>query len=200
MARADEHDESILDAAEKLFAQIGYDSTTLRMISEVAGGDVTVTELEERGKQQIYRQVFSRLYNIELEQITSAVRDTSNTIEGIHAAVDAFLDFVVEHSALPSLWRHRGLGDAADVPFGQRDYLAPLLVVLTTTPWEGISPKLNLRFLAWVTVWTSGAFVHDGFVDETGTRVFYRDARALQSFRSQLHELWDALNGTDTPR
>ncbi|MFI0409085.1 TetR/AcrR family transcriptional regulator [Actinomadura sp. 3N508] len=200
MAHAFEFDESILDAAEKLFSEIGYDSTTLRMVSEVAGEGVDLRTHEGRVKQQLYRQVFARLYNIEMEQIQTAIRTNPKTIAGIHAAVDAFVDFIVDHPEYPALWRHRGLGDAADIQLSPQDYLSPLIVLLTSTRWEGVSADLDLRLLSWFVIWSSGAFAHDGFVDEAGRRVFPNNPQALHRFRNQLHEVLEALNRTGESR
>ncbi|WP_067450411.1 TetR/AcrR family transcriptional regulator [Actinomadura macra] len=189
-------DERILDAAEKLFSQIGYDLTTVKMISEVAEVDLAV--LGQTEKEQIYRQVFARLHHIETTQIVAAIKKSSNSIEGIHSAVDAFLDFIVAHPELPALWDQRGLGDAADIHLSPRDYPAPLMKILTTNPWEGIAADLDLRMLAWIIIWGAGRFAHNGFVDEDEQRVFPDNPDALRRFRNQIHEIVDALNKMDT--
>ncbi|QXJ23826.1 TetR family transcriptional regulator [Actinomadura graeca] len=189
-------DDDILDAAGKLFSQLGYDSTTLKMISEVARVETTL--LEEIGREQIYRQVFARLRDIETARIDAALSESTHGVEGIHRVIDAFFDFIVDHPQLPALWSHRGLGDATDVHLSLAEDPPPFIDVLTSTPWEGVAPDLDLRLLAWIVIWSIGTFVHNGFMDEDGRQVFPDDPHAVRRLREQLHKILDALNRTES--
>jgi AcrR family transcriptional regulator len=57
---SDDTRESILDAAERLFARDGYAGATLRAITRAAGANLAAVQYHFGGKEALYREVFVR--------------------------------------------------------------------------------------------------------------------------------------------
>ena len=60
LAVSDDTRESILDAAERLFARDGYAGATLRAITRAAGANLAAVQYHFGGKEALYREVFVR--------------------------------------------------------------------------------------------------------------------------------------------
>lgn len=110
-AQADRREEtraSLLDAAEKLFAEHGRDGVTVRMLGEEAGVTPALVHYYFDDLEGVYRSVFQRKADVlnpirdrKLDEYLAAHRDNL-TIEGLF---DVFLRPVFETmSADPAYW------------------------------------------------------------------------------------------------
>jgi len=187
--RREETDERVLEVAERMFAQLGYDGTTIEMIEDAVGPGSQRSELLRRGKQELYREVFTYLFKLSDDRMRTAAEKAPDDVEGVHYLVDEFFDFVLDHPEMPALWQQRGLLDAVDIDIPEDTYQPPLVTAMTFRRWHGVRPDLDVEFLAWIVMWSLGGFVHNGFPDESGLRRRAEDPAVLQRFREQLHEL-----------
>jgi AcrR family transcriptional regulator len=124
---AEETRERILDAAEELFAEHGFDGVTVRQVTRKAAVDVALAHYYFGTKRGLFDSVFlrraaiineARLKSIDDYQIASGPEGA--TIEGF---IQAFLDPVMER------WAHGGPK--------WKNYLAIVAQVNNTPKWGG---------------------------------------------------------------
>lgn len=118
--------ERILDAAEALFAEHGYDGVTLRRIANRAGVDVALANYHFGKKLDLFEAVFSRRAALLNEARLQALRacQASSGAEGpsVEQIIEAFLR---------PLELHQETGDE-----GWRHYLA-LIAYINNSPYWG---------------------------------------------------------------
>jgi AcrR family transcriptional regulator len=119
--------ERILDAAEELFAEHGFDGVTVRQVTRKAGVDVALAHYYFGTKRGLFDSVFLRRAAIVNEARLKAIDDyqinpgpDGATIEGF---IQAFLDPVMER------WAKGGPG--------WKNYLAIVAQVNNTPKWGG---------------------------------------------------------------
>ncbi|GAA4147829.1 TetR/AcrR family transcriptional regulator [Actinomadura keratinilytica] len=181
----DEADEKVLVVATRLFAELGYDTTTLGMITDAVGKEAEESKLLRLGKRQLYRHAFGRLHAMETARLEAAAREAPDDPEGVHHLVDVFIDFVTEHPEFPALWSQRSLKDAIDLRFPEKEFPPPLLTVLTSHSWQGLRPDIDLELISWMIIWTVADYVFS-------SRVSGRDF-PFANFRPRLHALLDQV-------
>ncbi|WP_344449721.1 TetR/AcrR family transcriptional regulator [Actinocorallia aurantiaca] len=184
--------EQVMLLAGRLFSQIGYDATTIQMISDAAGVPVD-SVLAIGTKQQIYRAVLDSLWEKEnrfLEELASRVPPGP---EGLHILADAFLDFCLENPELPSLWMHRWLADAADIRDLEARYAVPVMSAMADVVRGLGNPDVDPVLAAHGAVWLAYGYAH------TGLQFGYArspDANApenVRRFKAYFHSLIDCL-------
>lgn len=178
--------------AGRLFSQLGYDATTLRLISDAAGVPVE-SVLAIGTKQQIYRSVMDSLWAKETRFLEEVVTRVPPGLEGIHALSDAFLDFCLENPELPSLWMHRWLSDAADVSDLEEDYAVPLMSAMADAVRAVARPEVDAALAAHGAVWLVYGYVHTGLQYGHGGSPDPSDPENLERFRAYFHELIGCL-------
>ena len=186
-------DERVLDVAGRLFAELGYDGTDLELIAAAAGREADGSSLLRKGKERIYHAVLAHYYQRDVVYLQGVLKESRRDVAGLHRLVDAFLDFALAHPEVPSLWGQRALKDALDLSFPEEEFPPPLLMALTSQGWEGVRHDLDLKFLAWVLMWTVRGFVQGGLPDRLGEERYAEHPETLDYFRTRLHELVDRL-------
>jgi TetR/AcrR family transcriptional regulator len=100
----------ILDAAERLFADRGYDATSLQEVGAAAGVSRATPAYFFGSKEGLYRAVFDRAY----KRVDATLRDTYARAEGaepraaIAAIVTAYLDLPAQFIRLANREAMRG--------------------------------------------------------------------------------------------
>ncbi|MGB3455343.1 MAG: TetR/AcrR family transcriptional regulator [Litorimonas sp.] len=125
MAETGSRKTRILDSAERLFAEHGYDGVTLRQIAALAGVDVALTNYHFGSKTELFRAVFGRRAEIlnqvradALQACLAAAHPAAPTLE---AVIEAYL---------------RPLGDIqSSADDGWRHYLSLVAWVNSSTEW-----------------------------------------------------------------
>lgn len=116
--------QAILDAAEKLFAEKGYESTSVREIGEAAGLSRGTPAYFFGSKEGLYRAVLDRVLrdagaliegaNIGLLAPSEDDRPKSPE-EGLAAALGPYIDFLASRPSYMGLAEREALGRAAGV-------------------------------------------------------------------------------------
>ena len=79
--------DRLLDEAERLFAERGFEATSVRDITAAAGANLAAVNYHFGGKDKLYREVFRRLLTAVREQRLTAVREAAGrpdaTLESI---------------------------------------------------------------------------------------------------------------------
>lgn len=87
--------ERILDAAEALFAERGFDGVTLRQIAVAAGVDVALASYHFGKKHELFRAVLERratdLNKVRRDALTRAREKASPDVASVEAVIEAFL-------------------------------------------------------------------------------------------------------------
>ncbi|MEE4237300.1 MAG: TetR/AcrR family transcriptional regulator [Anderseniella sp.] len=87
--------DRILDAAEELFAEHGYDGVTLRRIATAAGVDVALASYHFGKKLDLFQAVFQRraatLNESRLEALAECQRRAGKTGPSVEQIIEAFL-------------------------------------------------------------------------------------------------------------
>lgn len=101
----------ILDAAEILFAEHGYDGVTLRKIATMADVDVALTNYHFGSKKGLFRAVFERraviLNDLRSEALEACLSAAAPGAPDLEAVVEAYLRPMAEvQSSADDGWRH----------------------------------------------------------------------------------------------
>ncbi len=101
----DETRQRLLDAAERLFAENGFDQTSVREITAEAGVNVAAINYHFGGKDNLYREVFHRrLANLREQRISKLARllessEGSVSLDDVIATfTTTFLEPLMHHS------------------------------------------------------------------------------------------------------
>jgi AcrR family transcriptional regulator len=125
--------ERILDVAEELFAQHGYDGVTMRQISTGAKVDVALANYHFGKKLDLFYAVFNRraelLGNTRREVLRNSLQVASGEAQTLEQIIEAFL--------LPLKFAQES-GDP-----GWKNYMALLAYVMTSQVWSEALMKNN---------------------------------------------------------
>lgn len=111
--------DTILIAAENLFAQQGYEATSLQQIGEVAGVSRATPAYFFGSKEQLYRAVLDRALQAERESILQTL--VSLTASGsspetlVAEAIRSYHDFLAQHPNFIRLMEREALTDGSRV-------------------------------------------------------------------------------------
>lgn len=118
--------ERILDAAEELFAEHGYDGVTLRRIATSAGVDVALANYHFGKKLDLFQAVFNR----RAELLNDARREALHTCQAASGKKGPSVEQIIEAFLRP-LELAQETGDE-----GWRHYLA-LIAYINNSPYWG---------------------------------------------------------------
>lgn len=124
--------ERILDAAEALFAEHGYDGVTLRRIATEAGVDVALASYHFGKKLDLFQAVFERRAALLNDARLDALRSCRATAGSAGPTVEQIIE-----AFLRPLELHQETGDE-----GWRHYLA-LIAYINNSPYWG--PRMMSR-------------------------------------------------------
>ena len=128
-----EKSERILDVAEELFAQHGYDGVTMRQISTGAKVDVALANYHFGKKLDLFYAVFNR----RAELLSSSRREVLLASQQKAGGKPQTLEQIIEAFLLPLKFAQE-TGDP-----GWKNYMALLAYVMTSPVWSKILMKDN---------------------------------------------------------
>lgn len=171
MTKGERTRQRILDAAEELFGESGYDNTSLRDVAERVGIKEPGLYNHFRNKEALYRDVLTRA----LQPLADVILETLNSGLGKHELQDLpgkITDLLSEHPAMPGLF-HQALsgksGDAGQVAmedwlqrlFAQGESLWEALSVDPASDHKRITLKMIMMFNA-----VTGYFLSQKILDQ----------------------------------
>lgn len=171
MTKGERTRQRILDAAEGLFGESGYDNTSLRDVAERVGIKEPGIYNHFRNKEALYRDVLTRA----LQPLADVISETLNS--GLNERVlqdlpGKITDLLSEHPAMPGLF-HQALsgksGDAGQVAmedwlqrlFAQGESLWEALSVDPASDQKRITLKMIMMFNA-----VTGYFLSQKILDQ----------------------------------
>lgn len=184
--------------ATRLFAELGFDGTSVELIAQAAGVDAESMIARMGDKAELYRQVMLEAHRVEREAMEAAVARFTPSTQGVIELVDAYLDFNLDHPYVMALWMHRWMGDAMDVGGLEELYARPLITMVTGVADEVLAEDVDVDHLTWTVIWCvygflTGGMQYTGPGPATGTgrrpSLPTADSEALRRFRRYLHTL-----------
>ncbi len=119
----EENEKTILDAAEKVFAEAGFGGATMQLIADVAGLPKANLHYYFPTKEALYRQVVRNIFDVWL--LAAEVFDNaSGPAEGLGAYIDAKMEISRRHPAGSKVWASEVMHRAPVI----QDYLETTLV------------------------------------------------------------------------
>ncbi|GAA0227249.1 hypothetical protein GCM10009527_024520 [Actinomadura nitritigenes] len=197
---ADADLDRIIDAATRLFAELGFDGTSPRLIADAAGVDPATVDRLTGGKTELYRKVMRRATDAEKRAVGGAVGDFTPTRQGVERLVDRYLDFYAAHPEYLGLWLHRRTGDAADTADLDELYVRPRLGGVAEALREAVPGDIDLDLTIWTFPWVISGFLSQRALGtrtgaESDTDGPYRNISPdeLERFRAHLHTLLERM-------
>ena len=126
----------LIEAALGLFAERGYDGTSIRAITQAAGANLGAVTYHFGSKAALFEAVLSAVITPLREGIASGASTTAPPLDRIAAIVRAFFDHFQRQPAMPQLMLHV-LATPQHVPAAVQLGLAANHAMLTATIEEG---------------------------------------------------------------
>ncbi|WP_433472258.1 TetR/AcrR family transcriptional regulator [Spirillospora sp. CA-142024] len=188
-ATADTEEARVRSAAARLFAELGYDATSNRMIADAAGVDPGTVPDRYGGKQGLYMRV-NELTAERWRNRMASLRETFTPDgSGLAQFADMYLDYSLENPEVPKLLTHRWMSDASDVTRLDDEIVGPLLQETIGLVRSALGPEVDAEATLWTIVWTVHGYLQAGYLDATGRRSPPSDPGALRRFRRYQHWL-----------
>ncbi|NVI90181.1 TetR/AcrR family transcriptional regulator [Actinomadura sp. BRA 177] len=185
--------QQVIDVATRLFSELGYDGTSLRLLADAMGVDPGAIIEIAGDKRELYLEVMSRAFESERTMLERAVSQTEPGRTAVHQIVDAYLDFHLAHPHNRSLWAHRWVDDAADISELEDRYARPLLTLAAHKIRDVVPSDVDPYYLLGTMVWCVHGFLGSGVLERTQGMRRADNPEAVASFRHHLHVLMDKL-------
>lgn len=94
--------ERILEAADELFGEVGFDAATTRQIAEASGANKALIHYHFQNKQELFGELMDRYYERLNAALSQALLGEGDARERLRRLVSAYMDFLRENS---SFWK-----------------------------------------------------------------------------------------------
>lgn len=185
--------QQVIDVATRLFSELGYDGTSLQLISDAMGAAPSAIVEVAGDKRALYLEVMSRAFEAERIMLETAIAEAEPGRAAVHQIVDAYLDFHLTHPHNRSLWAHRWVDDAADISELEDRYARPLLNMAAHKIRDAVPPDVDPYYLLGTMVWCVHGFLGSGVLERDHGMRRSDNPEAVTSFRHHLHVLMDRL-------
>ena len=184
----------ILEAADELVGEGGYEGTSMAGVAARAGVNKALVFYYFNSKAELFERVLERYYQNHLTALTGAFDHRGTMEERMHQVVDAYLDFIDQNRRYPRLIQQMVAGSDEHHELIQRN-LQPLFERITellaeATPANG--PLSARHFFV-----TFSGMVINYFTYAPVFRSMWGDdpmsASALAERRDHLHWMVDTL-------
>lgn len=117
--------ERILEAADEVLAEVGYEGASVRAVAERAGVNKALIFYHYDSKSALFDRVIQRYYAAHLEALRAAFSGQGDARARLHSVLDAYLTFMQEHSRYPRMVQQILTGPGDKLPLVTEN-LAPL--------------------------------------------------------------------------
>ena len=166
MSNVIEH-QRVIDSATRLFGELGYDGTPLRLIAEALGVSPSAVVEVAGDKRTIYVEVMRQAYEAERQMLDEAVSRAGTGRAAVHEIVDGYLDFHVANPQNRALWAHRWVDDATDLSELEDRYARPLFRLVAQKIRHVVPPDVDTYYLLGTLVWCVHGFLGSGLLDRS---------------------------------
>jgi len=190
--RGDATRQSILDAAEQVFADLGYAAARLEDVAQAVGIRRPSIVYYFPGKQQLYDEVESDIFASMHDFVLKRVGNVDDPMERLLALLDAWLDFLVSRPTAARIiqrliadFRPRGDNPVRFSETALRDIETVIAAGVSSGAFRPVSAMHILNSVA------GGALFYVCNGGQIGEERAYdpADPAELESFRSLIHKL-----------
>ncbi|MCX7287508.1 MAG: TetR/AcrR family transcriptional regulator [Rhodobacterales bacterium] len=161
-----ENERTILDAAEKVFAEAGFGGATMQLIADMAGLPKANLHYYFATKEDLYRKVVQQIFEIWLDA-AACFDNAPGPVEGIGAYVDAKMDISRTYPHGSKVWASEVMHGAPVIQdyleTTLRDWTEGRIAVIQRWIDEGkmapVDPR-HLLYLLWATTQHYADFGH----------------------------------------
>ncbi|MFH1150216.1 MAG: TetR family transcriptional regulator [Actinomycetota bacterium] len=89
--------EKILQAADRLFAEVGYDAATTREIAEISGVNKALIHYHFKNKEDLLASILDRYYERLTATLAVSLQGDGSILDRAGRLVDAYMDFLSEN-------------------------------------------------------------------------------------------------------
>ncbi|MCD0452452.1 TetR/AcrR family transcriptional regulator [Actinocorallia sp. API 0066] len=173
--------------ALRLFAELGYDSTDLRMIAEATGISESVVQSVTGGKRALYLRIFRAEIDRALAELESFAAGFTPDVRGMTALYDRYFESSLENPGAASIWMQRSMSDAADVGEVEQ-IMAPFLARTNDLTAPAFRPGVDVELTNWMIAWFIDCFVVGGVVGPDGEVMSARSPASVRRARRHVHQ------------
>jgi len=94
-------EEKIIQSAEEIFLEKGFDGARMREISERAGINKGLLHYYFKGKDKLFERIFYTAFNRMIGRMDQLIEQDIPIDEKMSLFVDRYLDFLEKHPSLP---------------------------------------------------------------------------------------------------
>lgn len=184
----------ILEAADELLGEIGYDGASMGRVADRAGVNKALVFYYFGSKERLFQHVLERYYAAHQAALAEAFRRGGSVGERLHRLMDAYFDFIVANERYPRLVQQLVAAGERHVELVQHN-LAPLFEWLTEALSE-VTPEHGPLAARQFFVTFSGAVINYFTYSPVLAAVWGRDPgsrEALDERRAHLHWLVDTV-------
>lgn len=98
MSKQGETRSKILDTADDLFADRGFDAVSARDVAEAAGVAKAAVFYHFGGMDELYEAVLARYFEAHRKALFGVLEQPGTVDERVHRLIDAYLDFMAENT------------------------------------------------------------------------------------------------------
>jgi AcrR family transcriptional regulator len=198
MTAIDVDDDRIIGAATQMFAELGFDGSSLGLIADAAGMDPAELRARVGSKSELYKAVMRRMHREEQAAVADAIAGFTPTKPAMTRLLDAYLDFYADNPQMVSLWLHRRMGDAIDITEIEEKYARPSFTFMADLLRHAVPEDLDVDYVLWTIPWLVSGFLsngvmHSGPHGESHGEGMHLTPADVQDFRRYLHGLMDRI-------
>lgn len=186
--------DRILEAADEVLAEVGYEGASVRAVAERAGVNKALVFYHYDNKSALFDRVLERYYERHLETLREAFAGEGDPRARLHRVLDAYLTFMEDNARYPRLVQQILTGSGEKLELVQSN-LAPMHAWVEEALGElcpEAGPLSARHFFVTFSSLVTGYFTYAPALGATwGTDPLTR--AALDERRAHLHWLLDRM-------
>jgi AcrR family transcriptional regulator len=183
-------EQAILSVALRLFSELGYDGTTLRMIADAAGTEPAAVRAAFGGKKELYLRLISQSVRDQAVGLEELEPRLTPDADGIDLLIDHYFEYGLEHPGFSGIWMHRRLADAVDLTEEvQLNYRTPVVAEIREIIIRAFKPGVDSEFAMWMFIWSIDCFLSGGMISASGERYSPGSLKIRRRFLENIHGL-----------
>lgn len=144
---------SILEAAEKLFTELGYEGTSTRQIAKESGANMSMINYYFGSKEGVFMEIMSQRIIDFNTQLVNISQDKLSDMEKLLRVIEDYANRILcNHGLHKMMYRELSLSQRPEMFLKVRNTIANNLVVIEEIVNEGIKngsfrPEIDVRML-----------------------------------------------------
>ena len=186
----------ILDAADELFGESGFDAVSARDVARLAGVNKALVFYYFGSKELLLAAVLERFYRAHQAALARTFEETAPGPERLHGLIDAYLDFIADNRRYPRLVQREVAGSGRHLDHVRQSLTA--LHDLLGQALGGLCPETGPLAARQFFVTFSGAVINFFTYAPVLGPVWRGDPsapEAVEERRAHLHWLVDVIAG-----